>query len=300
MTTSTDEQTHEKDPIVSLLWSDGKQTSRPVTMVHEHDKFWFLAKDICDILELPNVGMFIEDLPVSHRQKKSVVIDAARGVRSMWFLSEAGLYQAIFRSEAPNARPFQTWVTDEVLPEIRRTGRYIGKPVRVPLAEHEKRARKTGTFIFDCRPNDVTVIDWSERSILCERDKIALDGVFVALQEYFATWRSETGAKLIAHLPPPYNDRMAANVELMLNGLAQLHRIYIESDKPFRDILAENAAACRGDVTPFPNENPYLARLRTEGLITGDPVSGYRGVENAKRNGHGRAHEEPVPPEKMN
>lgn len=41
------------------------------------------------------------------------------------FLKEAGVYKLIFKSRKPDAEKFQDWVTDEVLPEIRRTGGYI-------------------------------------------------------------------------------------------------------------------------------------------------------------------------------
>ena len=41
------------------------------------------------------------------------------------FLTESGLYKLIFKSNKPEAEAFQDWVTDEVLPEIRKKGHYI-------------------------------------------------------------------------------------------------------------------------------------------------------------------------------
>ena len=41
------------------------------------------------------------------------------------FLKEAGVYKLLFKSRKPEAERFQDWVTDEVLPQIRRTGGYI-------------------------------------------------------------------------------------------------------------------------------------------------------------------------------
>ena len=43
-------------------------------------------------------------------------------MKDMTFISEAGLYQAIFMSRKPNAQKFTLWVTNEVLPMIRKTG----------------------------------------------------------------------------------------------------------------------------------------------------------------------------------
>ena len=43
----------------------------------------------------------------------------------MKFINESGLYTLIARSNKPEARKFQRWVTTEVLPSIRKTGQYI-------------------------------------------------------------------------------------------------------------------------------------------------------------------------------
>jgi prophage antirepressor-like protein len=39
-------------------------------------------------------------------------------------VSESGLYKLVMRSDKPQARPFQDWVTREVLPAIRKHGAY--------------------------------------------------------------------------------------------------------------------------------------------------------------------------------
>lgn len=41
------------------------------------------------------------------------------------FLTESGVYKLIFKSKKKEAEKFQDWVTDEVLPQIRKTGSYI-------------------------------------------------------------------------------------------------------------------------------------------------------------------------------
>ena len=46
----------------------------------------------------------------------------------MWLVNESGLYNLIFQSRKPEAKVFRKWVTGEVLPTIRKTGRYeMGK-----------------------------------------------------------------------------------------------------------------------------------------------------------------------------
>jgi len=45
--------------------------------------------------------------------------------RKVRLITEAGLYRLIMRSDKPEARKFQDWVTREVLPAIRKTGGYL-------------------------------------------------------------------------------------------------------------------------------------------------------------------------------
>jgi prophage antirepressor-like protein len=60
----------------------------------------------------------------------------------MTVVSEPGLYELIIRLDKPQARPFRRWVTKEVLPEIRRTGRY-SKDVSPWLSTHPSQWHKT-------------------------------------------------------------------------------------------------------------------------------------------------------------
>ena len=46
------------------------------------------------------------------------------GRQSLSAINESGLYNLVFQSRKPEARAFRKWVTSEVLPAIRRTGRY--------------------------------------------------------------------------------------------------------------------------------------------------------------------------------
>ena len=49
------------------------------------------------------------------------------------FLTESGVYKLIFKSKKKEAEKFQDWVTDEVLPQIRKTGSYTILENRVEL-----------------------------------------------------------------------------------------------------------------------------------------------------------------------
>ena len=96
--------------------------SMPVRTVEISGDTWFVAKDVCDILELTNSRMAVQEL--DEDEKGVSKTDTPGGVQDMTIISEAGLYTLLMRSNKPEAKPFRRWVTHEVLPSIRKTGSY--------------------------------------------------------------------------------------------------------------------------------------------------------------------------------
>lgn len=94
------------------------------TLTDGNDEPWFVAKDVCNILEISNNRDAISQL--DNDEKNTVVIsDGIPGNPNKTIISEPGLYKLIMRSRKPVAKEFQRWVTHEVLPQIRKTGGYI-------------------------------------------------------------------------------------------------------------------------------------------------------------------------------
>ena len=90
----------------------------------EHGEPWFVAKDVALALGYQWNGVSrIAHVPEEWRRVTSVV--TLRGdEQNMQLLSEQGLYFFVARSDKPRALPFQKWLAGEVLPSLRRTGRY--------------------------------------------------------------------------------------------------------------------------------------------------------------------------------
>lgn len=85
---------------------------------------WFVAKDVCDVLELSNVGQALARL--DDDEKSSITLnDGTPGNPNRAIVSESGLYALVLASRKPEAHEFKRWVTHEVLPQIRKTGGYI-------------------------------------------------------------------------------------------------------------------------------------------------------------------------------
>lgn len=86
------------------------------------DKPTFCLADLCSSLEIKNVS----DCKSRLNQKGVVLTDTPTngGVQQMIFVSEGNMYKCIFQSRKPDADKFQDWVTEDVLPSIRKTGSY--------------------------------------------------------------------------------------------------------------------------------------------------------------------------------
>ena len=95
------------------------------TLTDEAGEPWFVAKDVCDILELNNITEALRPLDEDEKTNFRNSEVAQNGGRAPIIISEPGLYKLIMRSRKPEAKEFQRWVTHEVLPQIRRTGGYI-------------------------------------------------------------------------------------------------------------------------------------------------------------------------------
>lgn len=83
---------------------------------------WFVAKDVCDALEIENNRNATARL--DDDEKGVSIVRTSSGDQQMTIVNESGLYNLIFQSRKPEARKFRKWVTMEILPTLRKTGRY--------------------------------------------------------------------------------------------------------------------------------------------------------------------------------
>lgn len=95
----------------------------PIRIVTKDGEPWFVARDVCKVLEITKVDSAIRNLDAD--EKGAHTVSTPGGNQEMTIVSEAGLYSLILRSRKPEAKAFKRWVTHEVLPSIRKTGAYL-------------------------------------------------------------------------------------------------------------------------------------------------------------------------------
>ena len=88
---------------------------------------WFVAKDVCECLELTNTSQTLSDL--DDDEKGIISNDTPGGKQEMSIISEPGLYSLILRSRKPEAKAFKQWIIHEVVPSIRKRGLYATEAV---------------------------------------------------------------------------------------------------------------------------------------------------------------------------
>ncbi|MCG6494606.1 Bro-N domain-containing protein [Kitasatospora sp. A2-31] len=129
-----DEQ--EQQERMVLVRSSFPVTGQPIRVVMIDGKPWFVTADVCRVLGRLNpsrVRQVLGDAQTRVINSRSITLTAGkvnhvsaggkpyeRGNPMLNVISEAGLYTLIMRSNKPNARPFQEWVTQDLLPSVRR------------------------------------------------------------------------------------------------------------------------------------------------------------------------------------
>lgn len=104
----------------------------PVRVMMRDEQPWFVAADVCRVLDITNSRDAVAELDEDERGVAAADIlrsnvgsgDIKIPNRGMQIISESGLYALIFKSRKPEAKTFRKWVTSEVLPAIRQTGKY--------------------------------------------------------------------------------------------------------------------------------------------------------------------------------
>ena len=125
-----------------------------------NNQIMFVGKDVAQALGYSNTSKAIQQ-HVDHEDKGTLPIrETAYETRAV-VINESGLYALILSSKLPQAKAFKRWVTSEVLPSIRKTGRYE-LPQQIPalgLLNEEAEDCLTATQV--AKTFNMTVFDFN-------------------------------------------------------------------------------------------------------------------------------------------
>ena len=127
---------------------------------HVNNQIMFVGKDVAQALGYSNTRDALNK-HVDAEDKLESQIATSGQRRTTIIINESGLYSLILSSKLPQARAFKRWVTSEVLPSIRKTGRYE-LPQRIPeLAVLNSDAEDTLTATQVAKTFNMTVYDFN-------------------------------------------------------------------------------------------------------------------------------------------
>lgn len=98
----------------------------PVRTIDRDGEIWFVAGDVAQALEYSMPSAMVRYL--DDDEKGVSIMHTPGGAQELSIINESGLYSAVLRSRKQEAKKFKKWVTSEVLPAIRKTGRYEAHP----------------------------------------------------------------------------------------------------------------------------------------------------------------------------
>ena len=194
-----------------------------VRTVDVNGEAWFVLKDVCSILNINNVSDVYNRL--DDDEKGVGQIDTLGGKQKMNIVNESGLYHVILRSDKPEATPFRRWVTNDVLPAIRKTGSYNAPQLTrsqllatALIAAHEELEEKDKQ-IAELTPKGIfaDAVSASTQSILVgEMAKLlSQNGIQMGQNRLFA-WLRENGYLIKDKKRTDYNMPTQKSMELRL------------------------------------------------------------------------------------
>ena len=120
MNTNTQLQPIQTDNDHNQLFNFNNQDLR---IVDDNGDPWFLAEDVAEILDYASPSSMIRRLDEDEKD----VLNYGNGSfanRGSIIINESGLYNAVIGSKKPEAKDFKRWITGELLPTLRKTGRF--------------------------------------------------------------------------------------------------------------------------------------------------------------------------------
>ncbi|QJC22033.1 phage antirepressor [Arcanobacterium buesumense] len=94
-----------------------------VRVIRKGDEPWFVAKDVAAVLGLQSSSRITR--MIDEEDKGWQIVPTPGGDQKVTVINESGLYTALIRSNNPAAKPFRKWVTEEVIPSVRKHGAYM-------------------------------------------------------------------------------------------------------------------------------------------------------------------------------
>lgn len=126
----------------------------PVQTIVENNEIFFRAAQLAELLQYKNPHKAIKDHVDSDDLTKREIVNTVNKRAQVLFVNESGMYSLVLSSKLEQAKKVKRWITSEVLPQIRKTGKYQLQPQQLALPEPEKK------FTFEFTEYELQQLAW--------------------------------------------------------------------------------------------------------------------------------------------
>lgn len=162
--------------------------NQTVRTVEIDGEVWWVAVDVCNILDIANPTQAIERLDSDERSMFNIGRQGDANI-----VNESGLYTLILGSRKPDAKVFKRWVTHEVLPTIRKTGSYLSPEQRLETLHDENERMRLKLQVFEEYQSD-ELIGFDEAAAMIAIYRKPPFGV-----KHFKMWLADKGILTTLH-----------------------------------------------------------------------------------------------------
>lgn len=114
---------------------------KSIQVINKENQAWFIANEVANLLGYRDAHNLTRILDDDEAGTHNMSIRSENGIeqtRVVTIINESGLYHAAFKSRKAEVKPFRKWVTAEVLPQIRKTGKYENSGSLKPISPIEQ------------------------------------------------------------------------------------------------------------------------------------------------------------------
>ena len=130
-----------------------KFENTPVQTIVENNEIFFRAAQLAELLQYKNPHKAIKDHVDPDDLTKREIVNTINKRAQVIFVNESGMYSLVLSSKLEQAKKVKRWVTSEVLPAIRKTGKYQLQPKQLALPEPQK-------FTFEFTEYELEQLVW--------------------------------------------------------------------------------------------------------------------------------------------
>lgn len=127
----------------------------PVQTIVENNEIFFRAAQLAELLQYKNPHKAIKDHVDPDDLTKREIVNTINKRAQVLFVNESGMYSLVLSSKLEQAKKVKRWITSEVLPAIRKTGKYQLQPKQLALPEPEKK------FTFEFTEYELQTVAWA-------------------------------------------------------------------------------------------------------------------------------------------